>query len=50
MSRKVFTQIAILAFCLLALFGTPASAQAGGVCGGTYYVETGETIESIAQL
>jgi LysM repeat protein len=47
-SRKIFVRVAILALFLLTLFGIPFSAQAGGVCGGTYIVEAGETIDSIA--
>lgn len=48
MSRNVFARAAILALFLLASFAIPFSAQAGGVCGGTYIVEAGETVESIA--
>lgn len=48
MSRKIFTQISFLALLLLAFLAVPASAQAGGVCGGTYVVEAGDTLNSIA--
>ncbi len=48
MSRKNLTQFSILVIFLLALLVVPLSVQAGGVCGGTYVVEKGETIESIA--
>jgi LysM repeat protein len=48
-SRKVFAQLSIFTLLVLAFLGTPASVWAGGVCGGTYYVEAGETIASIAQ-
>lgn len=48
MSRNVFARVAVLALFLLASFAIPFSAQAGGVCGGTYIVEAGETVESIA--
>ncbi len=50
MSRKIFTQVSVLVLFLLALLGTPFSAQAGGVCGGTWTVEKGETLESIAAM
>lgn len=50
MSRKIFTQVSILALFLLALLGTPLSAQAGGVCGGTWVVEQGQTLETIAAM
>jgi LysM repeat protein len=49
MSRKILAQASILILCLLAFFGTPASVQAGGVCGGMYYAEAGDTFETIAQ-
>jgi LysM repeat protein len=48
MSRKVFAQISVLALLLLAFLAIPASAQAGGVCGGTYVVDAGDTLSSIA--
>jgi LysM repeat protein len=48
MSHKVFTQISVLALLLVALFTIPASTQAGGACGGTYVVDAGDTLNSIA--
>ncbi len=48
MSRKVFTQVSVLALLLLALLAIPAVAQAGGVCGGKYVVDAGDTLSSIA--
>ena len=48
MSRKNFVQISVLALFLVALLAVPTSAQAGGVCGGTYVVEAGDTLSSIA--
>ncbi len=48
MSRKVFAQVSVLVLLLLALLAIPASVQAGGVCGGTYVVEAGDTLNSIA--
>lgn len=48
MSRKIFTQISVLALLALTLIAIPASVQAGGVCGGTYVVESGDTLNSIA--
>jgi LysM repeat protein len=47
-SRKVFTQVSVLILFLLAFLGTPASVQAGGVCGGTYIVQPGDTLGGIA--
>lgn len=49
MSRKVLARISILTVCLVVFIGTPINVQAGGVCGGTYYVEPGDTLETIAQ-
>jgi len=49
MSRKIFVQISVFAILLLALLAIPASAQAGGICGGSYVVEWGDTLSSIAQ-
>jgi LysM repeat protein len=48
MSRKVLAQISVLVLLLLAFLGTPFGAQAGGVCGGTYVVEQGETVDTLA--
>ena len=48
MFRKAFAQVLVLVFLLLAFFGTPLGAQAGGVCGGTYVVDAGDTADSIA--
>lgn len=48
MSRKVFAQVSVFVLLVLAFFGTPLGAQAGGVCGGAYIVEAGETPETIA--
>jgi len=48
MSRKIFTQISVLALLMFALLAIPDSAQAGGVCGGTYVVDAGDTLASIA--
>jgi LysM repeat protein len=48
MSRKFLTQVSILVLFVLVLIGTPISGQAGGVCGGTYVVDAGDTVDSIA--
>lgn len=48
MSRKFFTQVSVIVLFVLALLATPLSAQAGGVCGGTWTVAKGETLDSIA--
>jgi len=50
MSRKIFAQVSVLVLFLLALVGTPVSVLAGGVCGGTYVVEQGETLDTIAAM
>ena len=48
MSHKAFVRVSILTLILLVFLSTPGNAQAGGVCGGTYVVESGETLDSIA--
>ena len=48
MSIKGIAQVSVLALLLLAFFGTPLGAQAGGVCGGTYIVDAGDTLASLA--
>ncbi len=48
MSRKIIVQALIILPLLLALVGLPGYVAAGGVCGGTYIVEKGETVDSIA--
>lgn len=50
MFRKVLAQVLVLVFLLLALLGTPLGVQAGGVCGGTYVVDAGDTADSIAAM
>lgn len=48
MSCKNYARVSVLVLLLLAFLGTPAGAQAGGVCGGTYIVDPGDTLDSIA--
>jgi LysM repeat protein len=48
MSRKFFTQVLVLALLLLTFLAIPANAHASGVCGGTYIVDAGDTLNSIA--
>ncbi|MEW6028668.1 MAG: LysM peptidoglycan-binding domain-containing protein [Chloroflexota bacterium] len=48
MSRTIFARVAVFALFVLASLAIPGNAQAGGVCGGTYIVEAGETLDSIA--
>jgi LysM repeat protein len=48
MSVKVFAQASVIVLLLLAFFGTPFAAQAGGVCGGAYVVNQGDTLNSLA--
>jgi LysM repeat protein len=50
MFRKVLAQVLVLIILLLALLGIPLGAQAGGVCGGTYVVDAGDTVDSIAAM
>ena len=50
MAHKAFTQVSVFVLLLLAFFGTPLGAQAGGVCGGTYVVEGNDTLDSIAAM
>ncbi len=50
MLRKVSFQVLVLALLLLTFFGTPFKAHAGGVCGGAYIVEAGDTPEIIAAM
>jgi len=50
MSRKVLAQVSVLVLLLLAFLVTPLNAQAGGVCGGTYIVEWGQTLDMIAAM
>src|SRR5262245_28543588 len=47
MTRK-FLRLPILTLILIAAFIVPINVLAGGVCGGTYIVESGETFNSIA--
>jgi LysM repeat protein len=48
MSVNSFARSFVPILVLLALFALPPAARAGGVCGGAYVVESGETLESIA--
>jgi len=48
MPQKAFAQISVLGLFLLALLGAPSGALAGGVCGGTYIVDSGDTLDRIA--
>jgi LysM repeat protein len=48
MSRKIFIQVSVLVLLLLAFLAIPASAQAGGACGGKYIVDAGDTLSSLA--
>jgi LysM repeat protein len=50
MSGKVLARVLVLILLLLAFFGIPASAQAGGMCGGTYVVEFRDTPDTIAAM
>jgi LysM repeat protein len=50
MSHKTFTQAAIVVLMALALFAVPISANAGGTCGSTYTVQSGDTLGSISEI
>ncbi len=50
LSPKTFAQGSVLILILLAFLVIPVSAQAGGVCGGTYVVEQGQTVDTIAAI
>lgn len=50
MKQKTSVQVAVLILVLAAFLAVPSNAQAGGVCGGTFTVERGETLDSIAAL
>lgn len=47
MSRKPFAQVSVLILILVALLAVPGNARAGGVCGGNYVVEWGDTLDKI---
>lgn len=48
MSHKTFVQVSVLILVIMAFFAVPSNALAGGVCGGTFVIEPGETLEKIA--
>lgn len=48
MSHKICGQFLMLALLLAAMLSSPTGAQAGGVCGGSYVVDAGDTLSSIA--
>jgi LysM repeat protein len=48
MSRKILSQISVFALLLLTFLAIPTGAQAGGICGGTYIVDAGDTLNSLA--
>jgi len=50
MTRKPVVQMAVIMVILLAFLAVPASVRAGGVCGGVYVVEPGQTLDSIASI
>ncbi len=50
MFRKVFAYASALFLIPLVFLGTPAGVHAGGVCGGTYIVEPGETVNMLAAM
>ena len=48
MSHKTFTRVCALALLLLVFSAIPVGAQAGGSCGSTYTVQSGDTLGSVA--
>ncbi|MFN8383150.1 MAG: LysM peptidoglycan-binding domain-containing protein [Anaerolineales bacterium] len=50
MLRKVFAYALVLTLLTLAFLGTPSSARAGGVCGGAYTAEAGDTVDKLAAM
>jgi LysM repeat protein len=50
MSHKAFAQVLVLVLLVLAVLGVPLGAQAGGVCGGTWIADPGDTVEKIAAI
>ncbi|MFZ5908876.1 MAG: LysM peptidoglycan-binding domain-containing protein [Chloroflexota bacterium] len=50
MSPKTFLRVFVLVLTLLACLAVPGDAQAGGVCGSTYVVQWGDTLERIATI
>jgi LysM repeat protein len=48
MFKKGFARVFVLILVLMALLAVPGTARAGGVCGGTYLVEWGDTLSKIA--
>jgi len=50
MSQKLSLQTALSALFLLVVLALPLRAQAGGVCGGTYIADPGDTVEKIAAI
>lgn len=50
MSHKTIGQGVVLLLFVLALLGTPSDALAGGVCGGTWVADPGDTVEKLATM
>lgn len=50
MFKRPFFHILILILVVTAFFAIPSQARAGGICGGSYTVERGETLQSIAAI
>jgi len=50
MSSKAFAQVSVLILFLLAFLVSPFGVQAGGLCGGAYTVEQGQTLDTIAAI
>jgi len=50
MLRKNMIQFLISSLTALTLLATPSIAMAGGVCGGSYIAEPGDTVEKLAAM
>lgn len=48
MFRKTFIPLTIFVLLALAAAGSPSLVHAGGVCGGTWVAEAGDTVEKLA--
>lgn len=50
MTRNKFIQITVFAALTIALLGFPMNATAGGVCGGAYTADPGDTVDKLAAM
>jgi LysM repeat protein len=50
MFNKGFARVFVLILILTSLLAVPGNARAGGICGGTYVVEWGDTLSKLAAM